>query len=54
MIELLTTPKLSRVSIFKAVGRNFGSGIFLAVGQSLKAQIALMGRRTPKVVGPER
>ncbi len=53
MIKRIKITKLSRIAISKAGRRNFGSGIVPAIGQSLKTQIALMGRRTPKLVGLE-
>ena len=54
MIKRITITRLSRIATSKAGGRNFGSQIVPAVGHSLKAQIALMRRRTPKLVGLER
>ena len=53
MIKRIAIMKLGRIAISKTGRRNFGSGIVPAVGQSLKTQIALVRRRTPKLVGFE-
>ena len=53
MIKRITITKLSRIAISKAGRRNFGSEFVPNVGQSFKTQIALMRRRTPKLVGLE-